>query len=338
MARLFTDGAEYGDLLFFDNINGTPSASTTQKRTGAYSYFLSAGNWGEKYITAIDEIYVRIAFWFPLSYDYYACFSIRNGATDLVVLVNDPSTHKMEVRMSSYLGTLLYTSNDAILLGQWFFVELHYKIHDSAGVVELKFNGISQGSAFVGDTKPGAEADFDTMHYYSQSGGGFYIDDIAGNDINGGVDDSWCGDGHVELLVPSGNSPDGGWTDDFTGSDADSTDNYALVDEVPPNAADYVESSTPGDQDRYALTDFSGAGKQILRVWVEGRALDTIPEGAQMKLGLRLASADYLSSAITLSSIYGAVLGTVYKQNPATGPADWIDSDIDNAQIVIETV
>lgn len=334
MARLFTDGAEYGDILFWDTQNNM-AVTNAQARSGIYSYFLGGifTYAGSKNFTATDEVYVRRGLYATYAGKIQA---LRNGVTDIGYLTLNAMGL---IEIYDGAGLLLDTGTIPVFLNTWYLLEWHLKVVNGAGGISaIRIDGVDD-AAFSGDTQPGALATVD--NFYWSAGGGYasqYIDDIALNDTTGGVDDSWCGDGHVELLVPSGNSPDGGWTDDWMGSDGNQVDNYALVDEVPPNSADYVQDSTPGNQDRYALTDFTGTGKQILRVWVEARALDTVPEGAQMKLGLRLSAADYMSAAISLISNYTRIIGTVYKQNPATGPANWVDADLDAAQVILETV
>lgn len=339
--RLCTDGAEYGDVLFWDTIPlvGCVVPSTSYKRTGNYSYKFTGGSGTTTYkiFTSSSEVYIRVPMYLPGD-AYCPMFSLRKDGVQIGAIGRDDVNKKMKIFVGS---TLVVTGSTTIELGQYVFVEWHLKIDGTSGVSEVKINGLNE-IAFNGNTKPTSDVDVNQLGVFH--GGGwsdFHLDDIAINNISntdGLGDISWCGDGKVELLVPSGNSPDGGWSDTWTGSDSNSVDNYALVDEVPPSSDDYVEDATTGHQDRYALTDFTATTKKILRVWVEARALDTVPEGAQMKLGLRLGGADYKSAAISLSSVYTRILGTMYKQNPATGPADWEDADIDAAQIILETV
>lgn len=337
MTRLFTDGAEFGDLLFFTNA-GAVTASTTQKRTGAYSY-RSGGyaNYATKSISATDgEIYLREA--------------IRLDALNNCVLMRVKNNNGGETQFSlkyyASPGSFAITSRETdtvwstsagyvtIQSATWHLIEIHFKLHDTLGKAQLKVDGIACAE-FSGDTKENIYTGLDTIWFYEQ-GQAYYFDDIACNNIDntdGLNDNSWCGDGRVELLSPNGN----GNVNEWTGSDSNSTDNYALVDEVPSSSSDYVEDSTPGNQDAYTLTDFSGTGKTILRVWAEARAIDTVPEGAQIKLGLRTNSTDYLSSEITLGTTYQRIKGTDYKINPNDSAA-WEDADLDGLELVLETV
>lgn len=77
------------------------------------------------------------------------------------------------------------------------------------------------------------------------------VSDMAVNSTAaGGTQTSWPGAESLVYLFPNGNGDLSQWA----GSDGNSTDNYLLVDEVPPNTTDYVESNTSGQIDEYELT------------------------------------------------------------------------------------
>ena len=62
MTRIFTEGFESGDVL--SGVVSGAAASTTQKRSGAYS--VNVGNnqsFQRNLATALDEIYVRFAYY-----------------------------------------------------------------------------------------------------------------------------------------------------------------------------------------------------------------------------------------------------------------------------------
>lgn len=334
MARIFTDGAEFGDVLFF-NPTGSISASTSQKRSGAYSYRHDQyAQEVTKSFTGLDEFYLRYGL--RIDSDTWARMlrfkSNNNGSTEMSMVHSSGKLYFY--RGSSEDTNLLISSAGIISPATWHLIEIHFKLHDTSGAIDLKVDGVPCGS-YSGDTKNGSYTTVDAIVWYMQ-GVNYYFDDIALNSTDnsdGKNDNSWCGEGKIELLVPNGN----GSLNEWTGSDGNSTDNYALVDDIPASSTDYVENSTAGNKDKYAVTDFDASGKSILRVWAEGRAIDTVPEGAQMKIGVRTNSTDYVSSAITLGTNYGVVKGTEYKVNPNDSAA-WEDADLDGIELVLETV
>lgn len=84
-----------------------------------------------------------------------------------------------------------------------------------------------------------------------------YIADLTVSDVR-------LGDVHVAYLLPNGN----GVTSEWVGSDGDSVDNYALIDEHPWQGADYVKPTGTGQRDMYQMADLSAASGQVLAVQV----------------------------------------------------------------------
>jgi hypothetical protein len=93
-----------------------------------------------------------------------------------------------------------------------------------------------------------------------------YVDDIyIADDVANGVDD-FLGDVSLEVLDPNAN----GTTSDFVGSDADSTDNYLLVDDPDvDDDATYVESNTATEKDTYNVGPLSSTPAAIPAVSVK---------------------------------------------------------------------
>jgi len=339
MTRLFIDGGEFGDTLFWSSLGQLDADNgvfTTQKRSGAYSYAINGTEghvrWLEKQFTAISEFYYRFAVWPTASQNTDISICIAKSGSTQIGYLKVSSDGKLHVYVNA---TEVTTSTLTVPKGNWTLIEWHLKIADSSGVSEVKIDGVLDPT-YTGDTKPGSETTVDRVRHCSYAWERTYYDDIAMNDTvntDGKNDNSWPGDGRIEILVPSGN----GTLSQWTGSDSNSTDNYQLIDDIPASSTDYVQDSTPGNKDRYAITDFTATGKQILRVWSEARAIDTVPEGAQMKIGLRVSSTDYMSSAISLPTTYNIVKGNEYKVNPDDSSA-WEDADIDGIELVVETV
>ena len=77
----------------------------------------------------------------------------------------------------------------------------------------------------------------------------YSVMDLAINDTSGSVQNSWPGPENIFCLRPNGN----GANSDWGGSDGNSTDNYLLVNEIPPDSANYVQDDTSGQIDDYNL-------------------------------------------------------------------------------------
>ena len=332
MTRLFTDGAEMGDVLPFNS--AYHSVSTSIKRSGLYSYYGSLwgiGNIGSPvFIDDKSEIYIKCAF--------YIDTTDKDGANGIWVGY-ESSTPIMSVGCK-YLDFITASVNNVVVdsssiftpIKEWFLLECYFKMADSTdGKIIVKFNGIEIIN-YIGDTKPSTSAVFDRVYFGMISGatyiGGQYLDDIAINDTSGSVDNSWCGDGHVIALVPDGV----GDASELTPSSG--SVNYLMVDATPYNTTDYVESSTPDAKDLYNLAS-SGlvSGSHIIsRVFAEVIALDTTTGSGAIATVFQSGSSVVEETSQNLSTAYGSYKGTDNYLNPATGLA-WTVDELDALQV-----
>jgi hypothetical protein len=321
MARVFTDGAEFGDTNFWNGFNGT--ASTLTARSGSYSYLFGQVDVGYININALGELYFRIGY--------------RDGAgylSRIPTFYSDPSAGGSEIaslRMDSagylfaYSGANLRATSTIQVTSSWSLIEIHIKFGTSDGVFQVKIDGILDI-----DYTGGVGADGNTVKslYFlanNTTGNVAYVDDIALNDTTGGVDDSWCGDGKVLLLSPNAA---GDITQLYLSGAAS---NYDAVNEVPSNSdTDYVYGETVGLYDLYNLTAFS-ENPNISRVWVEARARGTVADGEQIRLMIKTGGTEYQSTPLNMLTSYDRIIGPEYRTNPDTTVA-WTDSDLDNLQ------
>jgi len=330
MTRLFTDGAEFGDTKFFDAVSGNV-ASTTQKATGSYSYYITGG-YLTKNFTASAEVFIKFRLFIPtgLATENENIFQLRSGTTVLASFRYILSTKKLTLYTGDF-ATPVITASGSVDFAVWYLIEIRDKIADS-GDMELRVDSISWGT-FSGDTKPGADTTVNNINFIQQFSSAYYIDDLALNNTSGSEDNSWCGTGQVELLKPTANGYLNEWTRSTT-----STDAFALVDDIPPNDnTDYIYSATANQIDAFALADFDGTNKLIKRVWTEARAYDQGVTAAQISLGFRTTeSTNYFSTTnSTLTGSYARVASDEWLLNPATSTT-WQDADLDALQVLVK--
>ena len=329
MARLFTEGAEMGDLLTW-NLIGEVTVSTSNPRSGLYKIITENGQAFTKVVTAGSEFYIR--FGFNTNEDGASkLVSWYKGTTELGSIRRVAATDLLTLYTGT--NTLVATGTISVPPYTWCLIEVHVKIADSGGVIELKINGSMDATGtFTGDTKPDTDTTIDKIYFSGAMQNWF--DDIAINNTAGATDNSWCGDGHVIALVPNAN----GDSSQLAGSDGNSADNYLLVDEVPNDGdSTYVESSTPNEKDLYNLTASGLSNVNILRVWAEGRAKDTTTGAGTVKLVVKTESTEYDSDNIDLTTIYSQQIGTIHTVNPNTSAA-WTPTQLDALQVGMKIV
>jgi len=219
----------------------------------------------------------------------------------------------------------------------WMYLELKVTLHDSTGSFTLRKNGVTILSGTGLDTKNGGtKTVFDSFKIRGTSGN---ADTVSGNSYDdfyalngaGSVNNDFLGDCTIQTLYPSGNGNYSQWV----GSDADSTNNYLLVDENPPNTTDYVESGTATNKDTYAFADLTGAPN------VKGVAtrayMSKSDAGAQlMRQTARIGGTDYPSATDDAPSFGSYTLSSrLMEVSPATSAA-WTYTEVNGAEFGVE--
>ena len=223
----------------------------------------------------------------------------------------------------------------------WNFIEIKATIANSigAGTCVVKVNNETVITVATGqDLQATANATADTiaLGFFTSvlSGNPWDFDDLYVCDGTGGVNDDFLGDCRVECLMPNGN----GTTNQFTGSDADSTDNYLHVDEVSPDDdTSYNENSTAGNQDLYAFGNLAVAPATIHGVQTNIMAKKD-DAGARSVMGLvRSGTTTYDGNTEALSE--GAYVNYTkpYDVDPDTSAA-WIEAGVNAVEVGVETV
>ena len=336
MARVkgYTDGAEMGDTAFWSACVNT-SAQGSIKRSGSYAYMVqvsgSVGYATKDIAPALAEFYWRGAVYITGASDQFL-LDFRYSANVMIRFRYITSTGALEVYRST--ASLLGITTIPMLINTWYVLEVYLKVDDATGLLQVRVDGVPAFS-FSGDTKEAGYTAVDNFILHGQiTGKPNYVDDLALNDTTGVVDNSWCGDGRVEELVPD----DNGDLSQFTNSDGDSVDNYSFVDDRPPDDdSSFIESTTSGHQDLVKLSAFDATGKTILRAWVELRAKDTAAGGGQVKPLLKSGGSIHQDGAQSLLGNYTRITGDDHPTNPVSG-LGWTDGDLDDLQSGVEVV
>lgn len=272
MARLFTSGFEAGSLtdgMEWTTIASTPTLSTTTVRSGTYSLRISSlgstTRQGHRYQFASANGNG------PYYFRFYIRYATLPSADNTICEVLSTAPSMMVRLFLKSDGTLQLGDEDgtigspsSALISSSFENCVEIKIDRTgaggAHVVEAKLNGtvfatasnrnLSAGVAlFRLGGNLGAEA---------QTQGDWFFDDVAINDSTGSYQTSYPGSGKVILLVPNADGDATVWRD--TTNTTVGTNNWQLVDEVPPNdATDFVQHASSGIIDMYNMSA-SGIG------------------------------------------------------------------------------
>jgi hypothetical protein len=337
MARLVTDGAEMQDVGFISGAtfaNPVISNATPYLSDWYYQIQNTRGMW-RNLPAAISECYVRArvrAAGLEISHRF---LELRLSTT--VVAIVSINALNQWIATVTTVG-LVGTSVPVMVGATWYCLEVYYlEANAPNGRFVVRIDGTTVID-YTGDTQPAAATTFDNINFTAGSGTNLLVDDIAVNDTAGGApDNTWVGDGIISKIYPDGDGTHSNWH----GSDGDDVNNYALCDEFPRDddvTYNYHDGASAGTQQQFALSDWSGAGKSILRIYAEARARKTTADGAHtIKLGqLAAGGADVVSAGRTLyTGAYTRVVGNDALVNPVTGIA-WVEADLDALEFVAE--
>jgi hypothetical protein len=322
MTRLFTDGAESGDVLRWTTSSNL-SVTNSTKRTGSYSYSLTNG-WAIKILpSTYTEFYGRFAF--RSSYVGHALYWLNDANVAGSFRVK---TYGSAAAIEMYDGTTLRATSSAFVMAsnEWHVFEVHVKIAGvGVGRFEVEFDG-TLVLDWTGATNN--QASIDRFKIYSWDGATSLFDDIAFNDTAGAVDNSWCGDGGVlAALVPITGAAE------YADLIASAGNAWDCVNEIPANSTDYVYESTVNKKSTYLLSDVAGlpSGASIARVWVELDALETAADGDKIATLLRSATTDDQGADQALTIAYARYLSAEYLVDPADS-AVWSEAKINALQ------
>lgn len=332
--RVATDGAEMGDLLFFDGGASDVTNSTSNPSSGSRCYSISITGQGIKNIASVSEFYLRTRIRpEAVPNSTVRVIEWRNSSTVLggvaITATMLPAIH---------VGTTNVVTGDvSFVQNQYTLVEAHVLISDSSGSVQVTMDGIL-AAEYSGDTKPGTSSTVDNIRWTGNTLlSSQRIDDIAINDTTGVNDNSWCGDGHILMMTPDAD----GDVIQLSRGGTDTGANWNQVDEIPPDSdTTYVYSTGSGLYDLYNLTSGSvhvGALDTISRVYIESRIRETAAEGDIIRLGVKSSGSESWSSDIPVTTSYARYERSDMIVNPITGVA-WTIADLDNLQVGFKVV
>jgi len=280
-----------------------------------------------KNISNLSTFYLGVAceLQMPGSTSPIVLLSFWDGTTVQVSLEVDATGHLRATRW----GTVLGTSTLAVSFNTWHYLEFMATIHDTAGVVEVRADGIQYLYLTGQDTKATTNAYVSaiclsnvwnnnpgTAQYGMGTGAtttGFkvWFDDLYFNSNAGSKNNGFLGDRRVQSLFPTGAGNYAQWTP-LSGQ------NYQNVDENPPNDdTDYNSTGTVGNKDSFAMGDLSSLTGEVDAVMVLSRARAEDAGSPKHRALIRSGGVDGESSDFTLDTTYKS-LAAIFETSPST--------------------
>jgi hypothetical protein len=344
MTMILIDGFDHGDAVDVWTFNGGNSVTTTNARTGTHC--LNMG---------INQICYRALG--PTERDDGLTIGsgVLLGSNDIdgsrvmghrfgefglsqhIEVRVYPPARSIQITRGQGFGLVVLAESDPniITYDAWHYIETQVKIADADGYVEVRLDG-STVLVYVGDTQDGGTG---IPNFVGIVGNGFSAQGCSFDDVyilneQGPAPwNSFLGDTRCFPLYPNGN----GNYSQLVGSDADSVDNYLLVDEVgTPSNADYVGSVTPGDKDTYLFGNVPVDVGTIRAVETRMYAAKTETGHKAIRVLIRRSGADVSGPDHVLAQDDYSTYRDLYQQDPHAGPGDWTIPNVNNTEFGAE--
>lgn len=233
-------------------------------------------------------------------------------------------------------GDVLATGTKVFAADTWYYLECKYTPDAVTGSFIINIDGVEELNESSIDTI-NTSANMYTLTVAPNMPPGsaatstLIVDDLYIADTSGSTNNDFLGPRAITTIVPAGN----GTNSDFLGSDADSTDNFELVDELPPDdGVTYVESSTVTEKDTYDYGTTTAEG-------INGVSIKTFTSASS--IGTPVLQ-NICLSGVTEDSSASIPVGTQYmaawsllEQDPDTS-TDWTASSINAAEFGFKVV
>ncbi len=341
--RILTEGFE-GGTRPADWTGSGGTISTSSVRSGDYALWLNSSTY-YRHIPLPNgtEYFFKLAH--RPSTDpcvLYGVFAF-DGSASLpllyVGLVSGKVVLGIATGANSY--TVVATGTTAISTFSYYVVQMHVKLVPGGNsIVEVCVNSSIPEIIWSGDLTEYQEKSWQYLTLLNigrlsasqSSGNNTYIDDIAINTPTGSTQNSWPGLGKVIALKPEADTATKDW------SASAGSDNYAMVDETPPDdETTYVTTSSTGAEDIYdvaAPPDLTGL--VIAGVWTEivARKLDSA-SAATVVPGIVSGGVKSWAPPAALPTSYTKIIGPFLTANPADSES-WEYADLANIKVSIK--
>lgn len=232
-------------------------------------------------------------------------------------------------------------SDPCVAAGSWNLIQCFARADASSGEIEVRVNGATVVTVSGVATVNTANIEYSQVVFGTANGTGapfahgtttaVDIADLHAWDDSGSYNNDFPGDNKAFLSMPNGDSGPSDWTRSA------GANNYALIDEIPPDeATSYLTSSTPGDQVQVETENLPVPAVAVAGVVGWFRAKKTDAGDCTIRIGVVSNGTTEWGAAHTILTGY-RYFETVFETDPDTG-LPWTSAAIDDAKLIFERV
>lgn len=337
MGMIFVDPSESGSVASaLDPGDVTASTAQTAGVWSAYSMRINSSSEGTfLWQSAENEFWgqARIRLHDGYSTAKRLKFKSPNNVVNVEIQPQSGSTGRLEV----YRGdgtTLLGATTMMLQLLRWYYLQFHFTIHDSTGVVDLRIDGSTELALTGQDTRADAAAGGDTCDRCAldtAAANEWFVDDWIINDAADTDNTSYPDNLGVEAIMPTA----AGDSTQLQRGGTDSGANWSQVEERPSNdATDYVFDSVVNDYDLYNLATTQMSTVAAVAVILRAQKSDA---GAASIAHMLKVDTDASGTADTEDQGADVALATSWAEhvkyyNRQPGPSSWSAAKVDALQ------
>jgi hypothetical protein len=240
----------------YDAVNGAPTISVTNPRTGLQSMKTTTTQSVQKNIPFSQTVIAGIAVDVTASFSNFTILSFQDGGTVQVSIFCDGSGHLAAYRNLLGIGgsALLGTSTSAMSIGAYHYIEAKVLVSSTVGTIDIHVDGVSFLSLTAQNTQVTASPRIGSVVMGPLSFGvgmTAYWADYYICDTTGSVNNDFLGPTSILALLPTGDGTLTQWT---IGGSAPAGTNWQSVNENPPDdGVTFVTDGTVGEIDRYTF-------------------------------------------------------------------------------------
>jgi hypothetical protein len=330
-------------LLYTSGLGPNPPSSLTNTKvsTGA-SLNAQSFNTRASFITKVpnrDELYVQLRYAILETAADIVLLELAYNETDIISVYQERETGKLKVFSGEGTGGTLFCESDVFVASsfEWNRLELHVKLHDTNGIIEMRMNGLDICS-YSGNTKVIPVSNYFNIvrisGIYNAWSPGPFLQDFIIYDTTGNKNNSWINGARVKMLRPNADGFYSQWT-------PQSGYHYSNVrDNGEPVTTKYVKTNVAGKKDSYKFDSLPEKARKIVAIWpVCVGHRDTSNTPTKLRQFIRYNNQDYIfGQNMNIPLEFMGLLKTeILETNPATGENFTVD-DINNIEIGIESI
>jgi hypothetical protein len=338
VALLFCDGFDWyltADLAKrWTSVGSAATTTTAVRRAPSVQAASLGGNAGAVSAVALHKSFGANYATGCIGFAWYS----TAVASKSIAMIIDGTSEQISIRTNSSSVLTVNQGNNVRATGStvlstntWYYIELKFTIHNSAGIVELKLNGATEiASTSSLDTTGTANAYFNGFGFFQTASDTRYVDDVYALDTGSGANTNFLGPVIVTARYPDGNGNASDWT-------PNGGSNMGCVSEMFEDGdGSFNQSATAGHIDTFTMQNLPAAAGSVFAVAQHTIAAQDGGAARTIRQKLRIAGTNYSGANVATSSSY-QMFSEYRDTSPATSSA-WSVAEVDGMESGYELV